>query len=164
MKAASRISWRRSILLQRFFWPIKKRLKILAFLLSQKKIRKRNWKKSSGTGRRCIQTWWLSNTYDQRKQFVNFLPVEWHSILLIKTPFKSAQSPPKRNYANSEVKNQASWYVEGQEKRISWTRFLWLVGGFGVFSKMSLFSQYMILFQSLTDGAIFHKGSGGSTL
>jgi hypothetical protein len=161
---AGQISWDDAMPAPTMLLTDKETDKILAFLLSQKNQEEEKLKKVAEQEEGVFQTWLASNTYDKEavREFpasrVAFYSFDQNSIQNQLNPSQ------KGTMLTSEVKNQAPDYVEGlRGKGVKLNRDSWLdMGGSGVFSKSEPFSisTWISVPKSLTDGAIFHKGSG----
>jgi hypothetical protein len=161
---AGQISWDDAMPAPTMLLTDKETDKILAFLLSQKNQEEEKLKKVAEQEEGVFQTWLASNTYDKEavREFpasrVAFYSFDQNSIQNQLNPSQ------KGTMLTSEVKNQAPDYVEGlRGKGVKLNGDSWLdLGGSGVFSKSEPFSisTWISVPKSLTDGAIFHKGSG----
>jgi len=134
----------------------------------QKNQKKRNWKKVAEQAEGVFQTMVAlsTNLWQRRQSWISCQFEVAFLILLSITPSNQLNPSQKgKLLLTSEVKNQAPDYVEGTKRKgVKVERSIpgWDLGGFGVFSKSEPFSiQYMdFCSKVLTDGAIFHEGSG----
>jgi hypothetical protein len=138
--------------------------KMLEFLLSQKNREEEELAKVAEKEEEAFQTWVSSNAVQKiagmefPSSRVAFFTFDQNSI---QNQLNPAQ---KGTMESSEVRNQIPDYTQGYRgKGVQLNGDMWLnLGGAGVFSRSEPFSVsiWISVPKSLTDGAIFHKGSG----
>jgi hypothetical protein len=137
---------------------------MLSYLLSQKNREEEELKIVAEKEEEAFQAWLTSKAFqnigklDFPASRVGFYSFDQNSIQNLLNPSQ------RGTMESSEVKNQKPTYVEGfRGKAVKLNGDSWLdLGGSGVFSRSEPFSVsiWISVPKSLTDGAIFHKGSG----
>ena len=161
---AGQISWDDAMPAPTMLLTDSEKDKMLSYLLSQKNKEEEEMKKVAEKEADAFQAWLVSNSLQKIAKLdfpasrVGFYSFDQNSI---QNQLNPAQ---KGTMESSEVKNQKPAYVDGfRGKGIKLNGDAWLdLGGAGVFSKSEPFSVsiWISVPKSLTDGAIFHKGSG----
>lgn len=138
--------------------------KMLGYLLSQKIQGETELTLVAKQEEAAFENWLVSNSYqkDALHEFpssrVAFFTFDQNSI---QNQLNPAQ---KGTMESSEVKNQIPAYTQGYRgKGVQLNGDMWLdLGGAGVFSRSEPFSVsiWISVPKTLTDGSIFHKGSG----
>ena len=161
---AGQISWDDAMPAPTMLLTDKEKDNMLAYLLSQKNREEEELEKVAAQEEGAFQTWQASNAYS--KEAVREFPASRVAFYSFDRSAIQNQLNPsqKGTMESSEVKNQTPAYVEGlRGKGVKLNGDSWLdLGGAGVFSKSEPFSvsSWISVPKSLTDGAIFHKGSG----
>lgn len=137
---------------------------ILSYLFSQKNREEEELKIVAEKEEEAFQTWLTSKAFQNTAKLdfpasrVGFYSFDQNSI------HNNLNPSQKGTMESSEVKNQKPAYVDGfRGKAVKLNGDSWLdLGGSGVFSKSEPFSVsiWISVPKSLTDGVIFHKGSG----
>jgi hypothetical protein len=137
---------------------------MLSYLLSQKNREEEELKIVAEKEEEAFQAWLTSKAFQNTAKLdfpasrVGFYSFDQNSIQNNLNPSQ------KGTMESSEVKNQKPAYVEGfRGKAVKLNGDSWLdLGGSGIFSRSEPFSVsiWISVPKSLTDGAIFHKGSG----
>lgn len=137
---------------------------MLSYLLSQKNREEEELKIVAEKEEEAFQAWLTSKAFQNTVKLdfpasrVGFYSFDQNSIQNLLNPSQ------KGTMESSEVKNQKPAYVEGfRGKAVKLNGDSWLdLGGIGIYSKSEPFSVsiWISVSKSLTDGAIFHKGSG----
>ncbi|MGY6742343.1 MAG: DUF1553 domain-containing protein [Cecembia sp.] len=161
---AGQISWDDAMPVPTMLMTDDDKDKMLAYLLEQKDSAEAELAQVEEREEVAFQTWLASNAIQNiaRLEYpasrVAYYSFDQKSIQNKLYPFQ------KGSMESSEVKNQTPTYVEGRRgKGIKLNGDSWLdLGGSGVFSRSEPFSVSIWIFvpKDLTDGAIFHKGSG----
>ncbi|WP_339755242.1 DUF1553 domain-containing protein [Algoriphagus aquimarinus] len=161
---AGQISWDNAMPAPTMLLTGEEKDKMLAYLLSQRNQEEEELKKVAEQEEVAFQNWLASSGY--KKESIREFPssrVAFYSFdqKAIQNQLNPSQ---KGTMLTSEVKNQTPEYVDGlRGKGVKLNGDSWLdLGGSGVFSKSEPFSvsSWVSVPKSLTDGAIFHKGSG----
>ncbi len=161
---AGQISWDDAMPAPTMLLTDQEKDKMLAYLLSQKNQEEEELKKVSEQEEGTFQTWLASNAYD--KEAVREFPASRVAFYSFDHSAIQNQLNPsqKGTMESSEVKNQTPTYVDGRSRKgIKLNGDSWLnLGGSGVFSKSEPFSvsAWISVPKALSDGAIFHSGSG----
>ncbi|MCH6198551.1 DUF1553 domain-containing protein [Aquiflexum sp. LQ15W] len=137
---------------------------MLSYLLSQKNREEEELKIVAEKEEKAFQAWLASSSLQKIAKLdfpasrVGFYSFDQNSIQNNLNPSQ------KGTMESSEVKNQKPAYVEGfRGKAVKLNGDSWLdLGGSGIFSRSEPFSVsiWITVPKSLTDGVIFHKGSG----
>lgn len=137
---------------------------MLSYLFSQKNREEEELKIVAEKEEEAFQTWLTSKAFQNTAKLdfpasrVGFYSFDQNSI------HNNLNPSQKGTMESSEVKNQKPAYVDGfRGKAVKLNGDSWLdLGGSGVFSKSEPFSVsiWISVPKSLTDGVIFHKGSG----
>jgi hypothetical protein len=161
---AGQISWDDAMPVPTMLLTDSEKDNILSYLLSQTKKEEEELKKVADKEEEAFQAWLASASFQKisRLDFpasrVGFYSFDQNSIQNLLNPSQ------KGTMESSEVKNQEPNYVEGfRGKAVKLNGDSWLdLGGSGIFSRSEPFSVsiWISVPKSLTDGAIFHKGSG----
>lgn len=161
---AGQISWDNAMPAPTMLLTDQEKDKMLAYLLSQKEKEEDQLREVAEQEEGAFQTWLSSKSYhkEANRAFptsrVAFYSFDQNAIQNQLSPFQ------KGTMETSEVKNQTPVYVRGvRGKGVQLNGDSWLdLGGTGIFSKSEPFSvsSWISVPKSLTDGAIFHKGSG----
>lgn len=161
---AGQISWDDAMPAPTMLLTDSEKDKMLSYLLSEKNKEEEELKKVAEKEEEAFQDWLVSNSLQKIAKLdfpasrVGFYSFDQNSI---QNQLNPAQ---KGTMESSEVKNQKPAYVDGLKgKAVRLNGDSWLdLGGTGVFSKSEPFSVsiWISVPKSLTDGAIFHKGSG----
>ncbi|MCL6259235.1 DUF1553 domain-containing protein [Aquiflexum sp. TKW24L] len=161
---AGQISWDDAMPVPTMLLTDTEKDKMLSYLLSQKNSEEEELKKVAEKEEEAFQTWLASSSFQKVSKLdfpasrVGFYSFDQNSIQNLLNPSQ------KGTMESSEVKNQKPAYVEGfRGKAVKLNGDSWLdLGGSGIFSRSEPFSVsiWISVPKSLTDGAIFHKGSG----
>ncbi|WP_113923861.1 DUF1553 domain-containing protein [Cognataquiflexum aquatile] len=137
---------------------------MLSYLLSQKNREEEELKIVAENEEEAFQAWLTSKAFQNTAKLdfpasrVGFYSFDQNSI------HNNLNPSQKGTMESSEVKNQKPAYVDGfKGKAVKLNGDAWLdLGGSGIFSRSEPFSVsiWISVPKSLTDGAIFHKGSG----
>jgi len=161
---AGQISWDNAMPVPTMLLTDTEKDNMLSYLLSQKNIEEEELKKVAEKEEEAFQVWLASGSLQKisKQDFptsrVGFYSFDQSSIQNLLNPSQ------KGTMESSEVKNQKPVYVEGfNGKAVKLNGDSWLeLGGSGIFSRSEPFSVsiWISVPKSLTDGAIFHNGSG----
>jgi hypothetical protein len=161
---AGQISWDDAMPVPTMLLTDSEKDNMLSYLLSQKNKEEEELKKVAEKEEEAFQDWMASKAFqniaklDFPSSRIGFYSFDQNSIQNLLNPYQ------KGTMESSEVKNQKPIYVEGfSGKSVKLNGDSWLdLGGSGVFSRSEPFSVsiWISVPKSLTDGAIFHKGSG----
>jgi hypothetical protein len=161
---AGQISWDDAMPVPTMLLTDSEKDNMLSFLLSQKNREEEELKKVAEKEEEAFQDWIASKAFQNIAKLdfpasrIGFYSFDQNSIQNLLNPSQ------KGTMESSEVKNQKPIYVEGfRGKSVKLNGDSWLdLGGSGVFSRSEPFSVsiWISVPKSLTDGAIFHKGSG----
>jgi hypothetical protein len=161
---AGQISWDDATPVPTMLLTDEKKDKMLSYLYSQKEKVEVSLKQVANQEEKGFQDWIASKAYQKEwgREFPLSLVAHYNfdrkSIQNILNPAQ------KGTMESSEVKNQSPAYVDGQRgKAIRLNGDSWLdLGGSGIFSRNDPFSVsiWISVPKSLTEGVIFHKGSG----
>jgi hypothetical protein len=138
--------------------------KLLAYLLSQKEAEEAGLVQVANQEEAAFQAWLTSATY--QKEALREFPLSRVAFFHFdqKSIQNSLKPSQKGTMESSEVKNQVPTYTKGKRSEgVQLNGDSWLdLGGTGVFSKSEPFSVsiWVNIPKSLTNGVIFHKGSG----
>lgn len=137
---------------------------LLSYLLSLKNKEEEELKEVAYEEEEAFQAWLASGSFQKISKLdfpasrIGFYSFDQNSIQNLLNPSQ------KGTMESSEVKNQKPTYVEGfRGKAVKLNGDSWLdLGGSGIFSRSEPFSVsiWISVPKSLTDGVIFHKGSG----
>lgn len=137
---------------------------MLSYLVSQKNREEEELKIVAEKEEEAFRAWLTSKAFQNTAKLdfpasrVGFYSFDQNSI------HNDLNPSQKGTMESSEVKNQKPAYVEGfRGKAVKLNGDSWLdLGGSGIFSRSEPFSVsiWISVPKSLTDGAIFHKGSG----
>jgi hypothetical protein len=161
---AGQISWDDSTPVPTMLLTDSEKDNMLSYLLTQKNKEEEELKKVAEKEEEAFQAWLASKAFQNTAKLdfpasrVGFYSFDQNSI-------QNNLNPSQKGIMeSSEVKNQKPSYVEGfRGKAVKLNGDSWLdLGGVGVYSKSEPFSVsiWISVPKSLTDGAIFHKGSG----
>lgn len=161
---AGQISWDDAMPVPTMLLTDQKKDEMLSYLLSQKNKEEEELAKVAEKEEGAFQAWLASESFQKvskmdfpasRKAFYTFDQNSIQNLLNLSQ---------KGTMESSEVKNQKPAYVDGfRGKAVKLNGDSWLdLGGSGIFSRSEPFSVsiWISVPKSLTDGAIFHKGSG----
>ncbi|WP_373522685.1 DUF1549 domain-containing protein, partial [Aquiflexum sp.] len=161
---AGQISWDDAMPVPTMLLTDSEKDNMLSFLLSQKNREEEELKKVAEKEEEAFQTWLASSSFQKISKLdfpasrVGFYSFDQNSIQNLLNPAQ------KGTMESSEVKNQKPAFVDGLKgKAVRLNGDSWLdLGGSGIFSRSEPFSVsiWISVPKSLTDGAIFHKGSG----
>ncbi len=161
---AGQISWDNAPPVPTMLLTDEKKDQLLAYLNKEKEKQESELEKTFQSEEPAFLAWFGSEAYqkDASKEFpqsrVAYFHFDQNSIQ------NALQPSQKGSMESSEVKNQAPSYVEGRRgKGIRLNGDAWLnLGGVGVFSRSEPFSvsTWISVPKNLSDGVIFHKGSG----
>ena len=161
---AGQISWDDATPAPTMLLTDEKKDQLLSFLLGEKEKQEAQLAQAAKAEEAAFQAWFTGKGYqkDANLEFpesrVAFFHFDQSSI---QNALKPAQ---KGSMESSEVKNQSPSYVEGRKgKGIRLNGDAWLnLGEVGIFSRSEPFSvsTWISVPKNLTDGVIFHKGSG----
>lgn len=161
---AGQISWDDATPVPTMLLTDSEKDKMLSYLLSQKNREEEELKIVVEKEEEAFQAWLASGSFQNTAKLdfpasrVGFYSFDQNSIQNNLNPFQ------KGTMESSEVKNQKPAYVVGfRGKAVKLNGDSWLdLGGSGIFSRSEPFSVsiWISVPKSLTDGAIFHKGSG----
>ena len=161
---AGQISWDDAMPAPTMLLTDEEKDKMLAYLLAQKDRKEVELTEVAEQEEGPFQTWLASH------DFQNIAKLEFPASRVAFYSFdqKSIQNQlnpsQKGTMESSEVKNQLPVYVDGlRGKGVKLNGDSWLdLGGAGVFSRSETFSVsiWITVPKALSDGAIFHKGSG----
>lgn len=161
---AGQISWDDAMPVPTMLLTDTEKDKMLSYLLSQTNKEEEELKKLADKEEDAFQTWLASGSFQKISKLefpasrVGFYSFDQNSIQNMLIPAQ------KGTMESSEVKNQKPAFVDGfRGKAIKLNGDSWLdLGGSGIFSRSEPFSVsiWISVPKSLTDGAIFHKGSG----
>ena len=161
---AGQISWDDATPAPTMLLTDEKKDQLLSFLLGEKEKQEAQLAQTAKAEEAAFQAWFTGKGYqkDANLEFpesrVAFFHFDQSSI---QNALKPAQ---KGSMESSEVKNQSPSYVEGRKgKGIRLNGDAWLnLGEVGIFSRSEPFSvsTWISVPKNLTDGVIFHKGSG----
>lgn len=161
---AGQISWDDATPAPTMLLTDEKKDQLLAYLLGEKEKQEAQLEQTAKAEETAFQSWLSSKAYqkDAAKDFPTSRVAFFHfDQNTIQNALKPAQ---KGSMESSEVKNQTPSYIEGRRgKGIRLNGDAWLnLGGVGVFSRSEPFSvsTWISIPKNLTDGVIFHKGSG----
>ena len=138
--------------------------KLLAYLLSQKEAEEAGLVQVANQEEAAFQAWLTSAAY--QKEALREFPLSRVAFFHFdqKSIQNSLKPSQKGTMESSEVKNQVPTYTKGRSGAgVQLNGDSWLdLGGTGVFSKSEPFSVsiWVNIPKSLTNGVIFHKGSG----
>ena len=161
---AGQISWDDATPAPTMLLTDEKKDQLLSFLFGEKEKQEAQLAQAAKAEEAAFQAWFTGKGYqkDANLEFpasrVAFFHFDQSSI---QNALKPAQ---KGSMESSEVKNQSPSYVEGRKgKGIRLNGDAWLnLGEVGIFSRSEPFSvsTWISVPKNLTDGVIFHKGSG----
>jgi hypothetical protein len=161
---AGQISWDDAMPVPTMLLTDSEKDNMLSYLLSQKNREEEELKKVAEKEEEAFQDWIASKAFQNIAKLdfpasrIGFYSFDQNSIQNLLNPSQ------KGTMESSEVKNQKPTYVEGfRGKSVKLNGDSWLdLGGSGIFSRSEPFSVsiWISVPKSLTDGAIFHKGSG----
>ena len=161
---AGQISWDNAMPAPTLLLTDAEKDKMLAYLLSQKENGEAALMQVAEQEETSFQNWLASKTY--QKEAVREFPASRVAFFTFDQNSIQNQLSPRQKgmMESSEVKNQSPAYVDGlRGKGVQLNGDAWLsLGGTGVFSKSEPFSVsiWVNVPKTLTNGAIFHKGSG----
>jgi hypothetical protein len=161
---AGQISWDDATPAPTMLLTDEKKDQLLSFLLGEKEKQEAQLDQTAKAEEGAFQAWFTGKYYqkDASKEFPASRVAYFHfDQNTIQNNLKPAQ---KGSMESSEVKNQTPTYVEGRRgKGIRLNGDAWLnLGEVGVFTRSEPFSvsTWISVPKNLTDGVIFHKGSG----
>ena len=141
-----------------------KKDQLLAYLAAEKEKQEATLQQTAKSEEAAFQAWMDSKAY-QKEAGREFLSSRVAFFHFDQNSIQNSLNPAQKgSMETSEVKNQAPSYVEGRRgKGIRLNGDAWLdLAGVGVFSRSEPFSvsTWISVPKKLTDGVIFHKGSG----
>lgn len=161
---AGQISWDDATPAPTMLLTDEKKDKLLSYLLGEKEKQEAKLEQTAKAEETAFQSWISSKAYQKEatKDFpasrVAFFHFDQNSI-------QNALKPTQKgSMESSEVRNQTPSYVDGRRgKGIRLNGDAWLnLGEVGIFSRSEPFSvsTWISVPKNLSDGVIFHKGSG----
>lgn len=161
---AGQISWDDATPAPTMLLTDEKKDQLLSFLLGEKEKQEAQLAQTAKTEEAAFQAWITGKGY-QKDANLEFPASRVAFFHFDQSSIQNALKPTQKgSMESSEVKNQSPSYVEGRRgKGIRLNGDAWLnLGEVGIFSRSEPFSvsTWISVPKNLTDGVIFHKGSG----